>query len=358
MPYLPKFIRMKAWQWHGALERRQHKLNYLFWEATLACNLACRHCGSSCTPKQSRKDELTTQEVIDTFRTIAEDFDAKKIMVAITGGEPLLRDDLFEITKEMRVLGFPWGMVTNGLLVKSKTPAKCLETGMTSVTISLDGMKKTHEWLRGRNSFEPAKKATRLFRKAGGTHLVQITSTIHSRNLEDLPEMYKLVKELGVNEWRLLLIDPIGRAADKPDMELSAGQFREMMDFIKEHRAKDDEMSITFGDEGFLGHRYEGEVRDSFFRCWAGVNIGGIMYDGAIGSCPNIGRRYLQGNVREERFSEVWKYKYKEFRDRSWMKKGMCEKCRVWKHCRSNGFHLWSDERCEPMRCHYKMLFE
>ena len=99
MERIVRLGQLRWWQGQVERQRSEHRLNYLFWETTHACNLHCRHCGSDCGPRLS--GELSTDEIKAAFRSISEDFDAKTIMVAVTGGEPLLRKDLFEVMRDV-----------------------------------------------------------------------------------------------------------------------------------------------------------------------------------------------------------------------------------------------------------------
>ena len=96
--------------------RNDHELRYLFFEVSRRCNIHCRYCGSDCTLDE-RANELTTQEWLDIIDQIAEDFDPKRVMVAVTGGEPLFRPDIFEIYKHLHEKGFHYGMVCNSTLL-------------------------------------------------------------------------------------------------------------------------------------------------------------------------------------------------------------------------------------------------
>lgn len=90
------------------LEKKEHRLDYLFWESTLTCNLRCRHCGSFGSPEPKNGNDLSGPEIRKIFKEIADDFEASGICIAVTGGEPLTRPDLFEIMGECHALGFSW----------------------------------------------------------------------------------------------------------------------------------------------------------------------------------------------------------------------------------------------------------
>lgn len=103
---------LKAWSLYKDALRKEHKLSYLFWECTLNCNFFCKHCGSS-AGRKIFPGELNAEEIKKAFKEIADDYNAREIMVAVTGGESLLRKDLFEVMRYAHDLGFPWGVVTN-----------------------------------------------------------------------------------------------------------------------------------------------------------------------------------------------------------------------------------------------------
>ena len=354
---LKKRGRLKIWEWSSRLEERLHELHYLFWEATLECNLRCLHCGSECQPRRQADDSLTQEEVLETFRTISQDYDVDRLTIAITGGEPLVRSDFFEITAGLRQMGFVWGMVTNGTLVTREIADRCKATGMETVAVSLDGLEETHDWLRGQGTFSKAIEAVEIFTKSGDFSTVQITSCITPRSLDELEALHRLCVDLHVDEWRVLTIAPMGRASHHPELFLDGGQLRKLMSFLQECRKKGpSKPKVFYAEEGFLGVEFEGEVRDLLYRCFAGVNIGGILYNGDIAACPNLPRHLAQGNVRKERFSDVWENKYRIFRDRRWSKTGTCRKCEWWGLCRGNSLHLWDWGKMAPRMCHYRML--
>ena len=107
-------------------------LRTLFWEATLRCNAGCAFCGSRCGATGG--PEASGEAVYRAFETVAEAYDPHRMMVNVTGGEPLLRKDLFDVMGMVHKLGFPWGMVTNGSLIDDEAIRSMRETGMPSVS--------------------------------------------------------------------------------------------------------------------------------------------------------------------------------------------------------------------------------
>lgn len=359
VPLMERIVRLgqlRWWQGQVGQMRREHKLNYLFWETTSVCNLRCRHCGSDCGSGPRPAEELNTGEIKAAFKSIAESYDARNIMIAVTGGEPLLRKDLFEVLAYATSLGFRWGMVTNGTLVTPEVVEQCKKAGMSTVTVSVDGLRDTHDYIRRlAGSFEKALNALQLFKASGHFSVVQATTCVSDYNLGELEGLYELFRNSGIDEWRLLTVNPIGRARDDPRFTLKPPQLVKLLDFIAEKRRKKG-LSITFEEEGFLGPDYEGRVRTSLFYCPAGINIAGILHDGSLCACPNLPRSLVQGNIRTDSFKEVWENRYGQFRDPSWKKTGECQDCEWWPYCTGNSLHLWDLEKGQPVTCHIKAI--
>lgn len=354
---LRKMTKLALWRERCKREKALHRLTYLFWETTLRCNLSCRHCGSLCGPN-APVDELSTDEIKRALTEVAEDFDARDIILAVTGGEPLVRPDLFEVLGYANGLGFRWGLVTNGLLIDQAMVERLRRAGMRTISVSLDGIGETHDFLRGGRPglFARVVEAVRLLVAAKAFGVVQITSCISPHNLDQLDDLYQLGQEVGVDEWRLLTISPIGRAREDPGLLLDGAQLRRVLDFIKEKRQLGGRPKVLFEEEGFLGLAYEGEVRDNLFFCPAGINVASILANGSISACPNLPRQFIQGNIRQSRLRQVWEQGYGQFRDREWKKRGACASCEWWRFCEGNGLHLWDFQRGEPAVCECKLL--
>lgn len=351
--------KLKLWSKYVDELRKDHILNYLFWECTLNCNFFCKHCGSS-AGRKFFPGQLSTAEIKNTFKSIAEDFNPQKIMVAITGGEPLLRTDLFEVMGYANSLGFPWGMVTNGFLLNSEKTKKLKGAGMSTVVVSIDGIGVDHdEFRQAKGAYEKAINAINLLAKERFLEKIQITTSVHRGNVLSLEKMYQEFIKLPITSWRVMNVDPIGRAEQDKNLIINDDQFQTMMKFIKEKRKKAP-FDVTYGCDGYLGLDYEGEVRANFFYCATGINVGTVLYNGDIFVCPNVPRRkeLIQGNVKTDRFSEVWNNKFQQFRDKNRTKCDKCAECLYWDECLGNGFHLWDFDKKEPKLCHMKMLDE
>lgn len=271
-------------------------------------------------------------------------------MVAITGGEPLLRPDLAECGRALHDKGFRWGVVTNGMLYDETMHRKLTAAGLSSVTVSLDGLEVSHNWLRNHpESFRRALRALRLITGTPGL-AYDVVTCVHQRNLPELPQLKELLIRNGVRNWRLFTISPIGRAAHDEALQLSRTQVEEMMRFMAETR-REGRIRLTFSCEAYTG-KYEEQVRDSYFFCRAGINIGSVLIDGGISACPNIDRSFVQGNIYRDDLLDVWDNRFHVMRDRGWMRNGRCLHCKDFKQCIGGAMHLHLSENSSILRCY------
>ncbi|MBU1878262.1 MAG: radical SAM protein [Chloroflexi bacterium] len=350
-----KLGQLRVWQGACEQERREHPLRYLFWETTRRCNLACRHCGSLCSPAVTDADDLQADEVKAVLAQVAAAYDASAITLAVTGGEPLLRDDLLDVLGYAAGLGFAWGMVTNGQLTTPANARQAVTAGMRTVAVSVDGLVDTHDWLRGPGTHGPALAAARIYAGAG-LHTTQITTCIGQWNVHQLEAMYEQAAQADVDEWRVLTISPIGRAREDQRLLLDGAGLRRVLDFVREKRRAGGRPRALFAEECFLGPAYEGDVRDSLFLCFAGVSVAGLLADGGIGACPNLPPHLAQGNIRQDDFVSVWETCYQAFREPQWKQNDTCGDCRYWAFCLGNGMHLWDWDAGRPMLCAVRAL--
>jgi radical SAM enzyme (rSAM/lipoprotein system) len=279
---------------------------------------------------------------------------AKNFIVVITGGEPLLRKDLEICGREIRKRGMRWSLVTNGQLYDEERHISLLNSGLGALTISLDGLEKSHNWLR--NSSHNFKKVENAIGLAASSSRLNfdVVTCVHHKNIEELGQIRDFLMLKGVKSWRLFTILPIGRARENPDLLLSDNQFQQLMDFIVQSR-NDRTIDTKFSCEGYVG-KYEAKIRDGYFFCRAGINIGSVLIDGSISGCPNIDRMWVQGNIYKDNLYTIWQTKFKPFRDRSWARTGKCARCSEFTDCQGNGFHNWHGEMKNVLVCHNEKL--
>ena len=375
------------------LETKVHELNYLFWDCTQRCNLSCRHCGSDCFTSAKDQD-MPLEDFLKALDTIPNPFwqntspkstasrtspvklaesdsrtnspsrkdNIDRLIVVLTGGEPLLRPDIEQVGKEIAKRGYYWSMVSNGFFYTEQMHRKLMAAGLKAITFSLDGIGENHNWMRGNpNSYEHTIKAIEIAAKERTLDL-DVVSCINRRSIGQLEEIYQKLKSLGVRKWRLFTIIPIGRAKDDPQMHLTNEEMVRLMDFIAAKRQQKGPLEVSFSCEGYLG-KYEEKVRPVRHFCHAGINIASVLIDGRICACPNIDRNvFSQGNIYTDNLFEVWENKFQAFRNRDWARKGICAGCKQFKNCLGGGMHNWHSrpdgstslsDLDNPLSCHY-----
>jgi radical SAM protein with 4Fe4S-binding SPASM domain len=342
---------------YRALETRVHPLRYLFAEITQRCNLRCRHCGSDCS-RDSRLDELGTEDWLRFFARLGRDFPPRSVAVVVTGGEPFCHPEFHRLADGLGAAGLPWGLVSNGWALTAANVDRLVQAGATSLTVSLDGLEASHDWLRGvPGAF--ARACAGIERAvAARLRFFDVVTCVSPRNLRELPEVSALLRRMGVPAWRLFAIFPKGRARGDRELLLEPAGLRELLAWIAAERRRLGEggMQVAFSCEGYLPSGLDREVRDEPYFCRAGICIASVLADGAISACPNISRRLIQGNIRTDDFKTVWEERFAAFRDRSWMRRGPCAACGEWGRCQGNSLHLWDERTGEPGLCTFRAV--
>jgi radical SAM protein with 4Fe4S-binding SPASM domain len=280
-------------------------------EATLGCNLRCRHCGSRAG--RARRDELSTAECADLFRQLAE---LGTRWLTISGGEPTTRKDWPALVEaaartEMRV-----GMITNGILFSADSAEIARDNGLNAVGFSLDGDERTHDLVRGRvGHFQRLMRAVDSARSAELPFAV--VTHVNRRNVGQLAQMHDRVVELGAYAWQVQLGTDMGNMSDNPDL---LAQPRDVIRVEKELAAlvKKSPIRVHVSDSiGYFGP-HEKLLRkaigqDCFKGCPAGIRVIGVESNGNVKGCLSImagyneqGADYVEGNVREERLADIW----------------------------------------------------
>jgi radical SAM protein with 4Fe4S-binding SPASM domain len=339
--------------WKGKMNDliQKHPLQIISWEATRRCNLHCIHCGSP-AEGVDLKNELSKKQVVSIFQQIANEFDLSQFRhINITGGEPFVRNDLIDILKE--IYKYPFfrniDIQTNGIhIAENPDILKTLKKyGVTGIGVSIDGLEKNHN--RFRNIQTGFNKAVLAAQKAVNEGLVVTVSVVvHSKNIDELDELYNFVKtEIKPRVFRLMFIDPIGRAGFDNQYLLPNKQQMSVIHFLQEKYAEgcdnyhnQNTMMVELGCGGWFGKELEGTFRPFVFHCIAGINNLGILYDGKIASCSNISRDFIEGDALKDNINEIWNSRYGKFRNREWLKKGKCKTCDDWDYCHGGPMHL------------------
>ena len=328
------------------------QLMYLFVELTDRCNLSCLHCGSRCGSAGGRN--IDTELLLRSLRELAEDTDPREIMLCITGGEPMLHPDFMRILKEGADIGYPTGITTNGSLITERAAEEMARAGLRSISLSLDGLEVTHNAFRRAkgNSFRDTLTALGRLRAVGIE--AQITTVAHRASLPELEDIYRLMLELGVYSWRVINVDPIGRANENPDIMLTPDELISLVDYIAEKRREAKGiMDVRYGCSHYLGVEREMTVREHYFLCAAGTRVMGITASGDIVTCLDIERRpeLTYGNIARDRLYRVWQEGFGFFRRDRTADSQVCRDCPDRRFCRGDSAHTWDYDRSEPLLC-------
>ncbi len=330
-------------------------LKFLFLELTLRCNERCIHCGSSCGDVPS--EELNTKQYHQILDEIASDFDLKQFQLCITGGEPLMRRDFFDIMAYANELGYNWGMTSNAVLIDREAARRLRETGMKTISVSIDGLKETHDaFRRTPGAYDGAMLGIQNLIDEGGFKHIQVTTVINHQNMDELDPLYEIFLGMDIDSWRVIGVEPIGRALDHPEILLDDADWKRLFDFIRSKRMED--MPVTYGCSHYLGLDYEREVREHYYICNAGIYAASIMCNGDIGACLDIEKRpeTVQGNILRDRFKDVWEQRFEIFRRDKAELNVTCRNCNVKQFCHGGATHSWDFDRNAPRVC-FKDVF-
>ena len=335
---------------------KEPDLIYLFFELTRSCNEKCFHCGSSCAPGLGHGPDIEVFKEV--LRDARDHFDLKRLQLCITGGEPLLYPGFADLLGYSNGLGFKWGMTTNATLI-TKDVAKMLEdTGMGTVSVSIDGLRDTHDRQRGlKGGYDKAMQGIQNLIDRKAFRHIQVTTVVNHKNISELDELYLILDELDLDSWRVIGMEPMGRALDHPDMLLTPDDQRYLFEFIR--RKREQGIPVNYGCSHFLGLEYEREVRDWFFYCGAGTHTAAIRVNGDITACLDIEERpeFVQGNVYQDKFSDVWFNRFQEFRKPLSSLCSDCQKCEWEKWCAGGSRHCFDYDNNRQRVCFKDILF-
>ena len=324
---------------------KEHKLCHLMWETTTRCNAGCEHCSCSCD-KHNKVEEIDTKYLIKMLDDIDREYGANKVFFVATGGEPLLRKGLFEVVNHARDLGFAWGMSTNGSLLTRSMVDKLKAAKVTSINISIDGLKEDHESFRKLYGFwDKIWDGVKMLQEEPAVPIIQVTTCATKKNIHQLEDIYRFLVDKGIKYWRVLSVDANGRAIGNKDILLEKEDYEYLFNFI-ERKNKEHKMDeLIYGCSNYLGPNIEGgRVRPPYFFCMAGVINAAILSNGDIYVCPNVPRRpeFVQGNIKKDNFMDVWNNKFDFFRNEYKMANPKCLACYHWKFCNGGSLHTWN----------------
>ena len=271
------------------------------WELTLACNLRCRHCGS--TAGVPRPRELGPEEAL----ALCDQFPALLVQeVDFTGGEPLLRPDWPDIVARLSRLGIASKILTNGLELDEPTVRRLAGLGVAGVGVSLDGLTDTHDSLRSRaGCFAAAGAGIRRVLRAGLP--LSVITTVHAGNVAELPAMLSLLLKWGVRSWQLQPLFPLGRSRGDGALPLHRTAYERFGAFVAAWREPAQERGLDLQPADSFGYFTELDTREPPWRgCPAGLLTCGITSDGRVKGCLSLPDDWSEGDLRRRELWDIW----------------------------------------------------
>lgn len=316
---------------------RRHLPRIISWNTTFRCNLRCAHCYINACEREGR--ELNTDEGKKVINQIVE---VSRPILVLSGGEPLLRQDIFQLAEYGVKKGLRVVMGTNGTLITEDVARRLKSVGVSKVGISLDSIRpEKHDSFRG---IDGAWKLTMEGIEACRTMNLdfQIQTTVTRDNYDEIEEVMALAEQLGASDFHLFFLIPTGRA--KSIWDITPNMYEKMIGNILEQRGKYAfEVKPTCAPQYTRIAREKGIVLNRWGRgCIAGLNYCRIYPTGEVTPCPYLPIKV--GDLHERNFKEIWfdSEVFRRLRDFRNLKGrcGICEYREVCGGCRARAYGL------------------
>ena len=335
-----KFLNITRNKYYRAVEQAQPM--FAWFSLTEDCNLACRFCFADahlCSRKagsaNNKSDkELSTEQIFKILDNVSR---AGTTAIQFAGGEPLLRPDLAEIISYAVQKNIYVALNTNGTMLDDRTASALTKAGLSQVKVSIDGLKKNHEWNRGKGTFDKALNALKLFRSYG-IGSVYLIMTLSSVNFDDLLPLLDLTKELRV-QFIMVEFLPVGHSTGKHKWGLSMEQRRKAQHILWEEQKKRGLDKIQFENRYIIS---EQELTQKILAdpdgpcdfmnfgvgCISGIYSYMITAQGRVATGCLIHQEVENSNLLERSLAEIWAEGelFKKLRNRENLK-GKCGNC-------------------------------
>jgi heme b synthase len=355
-------------------------LRLVFWETTTGCNLACVHCRRLEVSRELSKLDLDTEQSKAFIRTLP---DTGRPILVFSGGEPLMRPDVFELAEYASGLGLPIALATNGTIMNDEIAARVRQVGFRRVSISFDGPDApTHDQFRGAGAFDASVAGFRSLRSVGMS--MQINTTVAKHNYKKLDETYRLALDLGADALHIFMLVPVGCGMElDPSVMLSGDDYENALNWIYDRslegtihmkatcaphyfrvmrqRAKQDGRPMpqhahphkSMGHPG--GHPGGADMTAMTKGCLAGQAVCFVSHTGEVFPCGYL--PVSSGNVRTTPFPQIWQQSsiFGNLREDSNLegKCGVCEFKKVCMGCRARAYGFTENYLAEEPNCSY-----
>ena len=319
---------------------------HMVWISTNACNARCIHCSTDAL--KAYKNEMSTDEAMNMFSEFASlgIFD-----IAISGGEPFVRKDIFIILEHIKSLGLKVGIGSNGSTINEAILNRLKEVDIDRIQFSLDGLEATHDKVRNWEGLY--KKTVTSIQSAISKQLnVHVCFTVHKYNYFDIDSVIELCMEWGVKRFNLSRIVPTGRGNISLDLPNELWK-RITIDYETKRRTFCDHMEFTSHLSQEILVNSELDCYNSFIGCQAGIGQGCVDSRGEVYPCVLLPIEI--GNVRDDSFENIWRNSEvnQKLKERNNLKGG-CHNCELISKCggcravayAQTGDYLGYDTRC------------
>ncbi len=311
------------------------------WNVTRECNMKCSHCYINATEKKLN-NELTTQEAKSLMDQIHQ---VSTPLLILSGGEPLLRPDIFELISYGAKIGLKMGLGSNGSLIDESVARKLKKAGIATVSISLDSnIAAQHDEFRGvTGAWEKAVQACKALRK--NNVLVQVNTTLTQHNYNQIDDIMSLAEDIGVENFHLFFLVPTGRGTKLTD--ISPEKYEEMITktFAKTANHKLNVRPSCAPQFMRIAKGMGLDMRQWIRGCIAGLYYCRIYPNGDVTPCPYLPIKL--GNIREKSFKEIWfnSKVFKDLREPNSLKGkcGICDYRSLCGGCRARAYGLSND---------------
>jgi len=313
----------------------------LSYNVTRECNMKCSHCYINAAEKKL-PDELSTEEAKKLMDQIAE---VSHPLLILSGGEPLLREDIYELIKYGNSKGLKMGLGSNGYLIDDAAAKKLKESGIATVSISIDSsVPEQHDEFRGvKGAWERAVNACKALRKNGV--LVQVNTTLTHDNYDQIDDIMTLAESIGVENFHLFFLVPTGRGKKLTD--ISPQKYEDMITgtFAKVHRHRLNVRPSCAPQFMRIAKNMGLDMRQWIRGCIAGMYYCRVYPNGDVTPCPYLPIKL--GNIKETNFKDIWfnSEVFQNLRSPCLLKGkcGVCEFNKLCGGCRARAYGLSSD---------------
>lgn len=362
-------------------------LRLLFWETTAACNLACVHCRRLDVSRQMSQEDLTTEQAGQMIRSLPE---VGRPILVFSGGEPLMRPDVFELAELAGKVDLPTALATNGTVLNDVVARRIVDAGFRRVSMSFDGPDaRTHDQFRGIDgAFESSIRGFNELRSLGMS--MQINTTIARHNYKKLDQMYQLALDLGADALHIFMLVPVGCGMQLSEqIMLKPDEYEQALNWVYD-RSQEDRIHLKATcaphyfriarqrakaegkpmpkAPGHGGGHPGGHPGDSASGggtmsamtkgCLAGTAVCFVSHTGEVFPCGYL--PVTSGNVKQTPFPKIWRDStvFADMRDPDKLegKCGACEYSSVCMGCRARAYADTHNYLAEEPNCDYVPL--